>query len=90
MTRSRLPAYAADALRFVGVAVAAALIVAIQAAFVGPVKPAWVEATPYGLPLAVCVAGFVLLFVTLVLLRTRTEIRRRRIRALVARERAAA
>ena len=55
MTRSRLPAYAADALRFVGVAVAAALIVAIQAAFVGPVKPAWVEATPYGLPLAVAI-----------------------------------
>ncbi len=53
MTRFRLPAVAADALRFVGVAVAAALIVAIQAAFVGPVKPAWVEATPYGLPMAV-------------------------------------
>ncbi len=53
MTRFRLPAYAADALRFVGVAVAAALIVAVQAAFVGPVKPAWVEATPYGLPMAV-------------------------------------
>ena len=53
MTRFRLPAFAADALRFVGVAAAAALIVAVQAAFVGPVKPAWVEATPYGLPLAV-------------------------------------
>ena len=53
MTRFRLPAFAADALRFVGVAAAAAMIVAVQAAFVGPVKPAWVEATPYGLPLAV-------------------------------------
>ena len=53
MTRFPLPARGVDALRFVGVAVAAALIVAVQAAFVGPVKPAWVEATPYGLPLAV-------------------------------------
>ena len=44
----------------------------------------------YGAPLAVCVAGFVLLFVALVLLRTRTEIRGRRIKALIARERAAA
>ncbi|MEO8244570.1 MAG: heme ABC transporter permease [bacterium] len=41
----------------------------------------------YGLPLGVSVAGFVLLFVTLVLLRTRTEIRARRIKALLARER---
>ncbi len=41
----------------------------------------------YGLPLGVSVAGFALLFVTLVLLRTRTEIRARRIKALLARER---
>ena len=34
------------------------------------------------LPLLVCIAGFVLLFVTLVLLRTRTEIRLRRLSAL--------
>lgn len=39
------------------------------------------------LPLLVCIAGFVLLFVALVLLRTQTEIRARRIRALLARER---
>lgn len=44
----------------------------------------------YGIPLAISVAGFFLLFVTLVLLRTRTEIRARRIKALVARERAVA
>lgn len=36
-------------------------------------------------PLLVCIAGFVLLFVTLVLLRTRTEIRLRRLSALQAR-----
>jgi heme exporter protein C len=41
------------------------------------------------LPLLVCIAGFVLLFVTLVLLRTRTEIRSRRLQALLARERMA-
>ena len=41
------------------------------------------------LPLLVCIAGFVLLFVTLVLLRTRTEIRARRMQALIARERMA-
>ncbi|MFV2052318.1 heme ABC transporter permease [Aliiroseovarius sp. YM-037] len=40
------------------------------------------------LPLLICIAGFVLLFVALVLLRTQTEIRARRIKALVARERA--
>jgi heme exporter protein C len=40
-------------------------------------------------PLLVCIAGFVLLFVTLVLLRTRTEIRARRLSALLARERLA-
>ena len=40
-------------------------------------------------PLLVCIAGFVLLFVALVLLRTRTEIRARRLQALLARERAA-
>lgn len=40
-------------------------------------------------PLLVCIAGFVSLFVTLVLLRTRTEIRARRLSALIARERMA-
>jgi len=40
-------------------------------------------------PLVVCIAGFILLFVTLVLLRTRTEIRARRLAALLARERMA-
>jgi heme exporter protein C len=43
----------------------------------------------YWLPLLVCIAGFVLLFVLLVLLRTRTEIRARRLQALLARERLA-
>ena len=38
-------------------------------------------------PLLVAMAGFVLLFVALVLVRTRTEIRARRLRALEARER---
>ncbi|PKQ10988.1 MAG: transcriptional regulator [Alphaproteobacteria bacterium HGW-Alphaproteobacteria-1] len=38
-------------------------------------------------PLLVSIAGFVLLFVALVLMRTRTEIRARRMRALLARER---
>ena len=41
------------------------------------------------IPLLVCIAGFVLLFVMLVLLRTRTEIRGRRLKALLARERVA-
>lgn len=36
-------------------------------------------------PLLICIAGFVALFVALILLRTRTEIRLRRIRALDAR-----
>jgi heme exporter protein C len=36
-------------------------------------------------PLLVCIAGFVLLFLALVILRTRTEIRLRRIRALETR-----
>jgi heme exporter protein C len=40
-------------------------------------------------PLVVSIAGFVLLFVALVLLRTRTEIRARRLAALLARERMA-
>ncbi|WP_138935262.1 heme ABC transporter permease [Roseovarius arcticus] len=39
------------------------------------------------LPLLVCIAGFSLLFVALVLMRTQTEIRARRMRALLARER---
>ena len=38
-------------------------------------------------PLLVCIAGFVLLFVALALYRTGTEIRARRIKALLARER---
>lgn len=41
----------------------------------------------YYLPLLMCITGFVLLFVTLVLLRTRTEVRARRLAALLARER---
>lgn len=41
----------------------------------------------YYFPLLFCIAGFVLLFITLVFLRTRTEIRARRIKALMARER---
>jgi heme exporter protein C len=41
-------------------------------------------------PLLVCIAGFVLLFVALVFLRTRTEIRARRIKALETRARMAA
>jgi heme exporter protein C len=40
-------------------------------------------------PLLVCITGFVALFVTLLLVRTRTEIRLRRLRALRARERMA-
>ncbi len=43
----------------------------------------------YWLPLVVALVGFSLFFVTLVLLRTRTEIRRRRIHALELRERMA-
>ncbi|MFN6925223.1 MAG: heme ABC transporter permease [Tabrizicola sp.] len=43
----------------------------------------------FWVPLLVCIAGFVLLFVTLVLMRTRTEIRARRLKALLARERVA-
>lgn len=38
-------------------------------------------------PLLLCISGFVLLFISLVLLRTRTEIRARRMRVLLARER---
>ena len=40
-------------------------------------------------PLVICIAGFVLLFVTILLLRTRTEIRKRRAAALRMRERLA-
>ncbi|SEH63059.1 heme ABC transporter permease [Paracoccus alkenifer] len=40
----------------------------------------------YKYPLYLCMAGFFLLFLTLLLLRTRTEIRRRRTAALLARE----
>ncbi|MFU1479287.1 heme ABC transporter permease [Roseovarius sp. C7] len=39
------------------------------------------------IPLLVCIAGFVLLFLALVLMRTGTEIRARRMRVLLARER---
>jgi heme exporter protein C len=44
-------------------------------------------ANVFYLPLLVCMAAFVLLFLALVLLRTQTEIRARRMRALLARER---
>ena len=44
----------------------------------------------YAWPLWLCIAGFFLLFVMLLLLRTRTEIRARRMAALLARERALA
>ena len=40
-------------------------------------------------PLLVCIVGFILLFVALVLMRTRTEIYRRRVQAITLRERAA-
>ncbi len=43
----------------------------------------------YWFPLLVCIIGFVLLFVMLVLMRTRTEIRARRLQALLSRERLA-
>ena len=42
------------------------------------------------LPLLVCIAGFVLLFIALVFYRTGTEIRARRMKALLARERVGA
>jgi len=41
----------------------------------------------FWVPLLVCIAGFVLLFVALVLLRTQTEIRARRLRAMELRDR---
>ncbi len=44
----------------------------------------------FALPLVVCIGAFFLLFLALVLVRTRTEIRARRIQALMARERRAA
>ena len=40
-------------------------------------------------PLVICIVGFILLFVALLLVRTRTEIRARRLMALKLRERAA-
>jgi heme exporter protein C len=43
----------------------------------------------FWVPLLICIAGFVLLFLTLVLVRTRTEIRARRLQALLLRERMA-
>ena len=41
----------------------------------------------YYVPLLVCIAGFILFFIALVIIRTNTEIRARRMRALLARER---
>jgi len=46
-------------------------------------------ANVFYIPLIISIAGFILLFVTLLLLRTRTEIRARRMQALLARERMA-
>ena len=43
----------------------------------------------FWIPLVVCITGFVLFFVALLLMRTRTEIRARRLKALLARERMA-
>ncbi|OWJ76322.1 MULTISPECIES: heme ABC transporter permease [Haematobacter] len=43
----------------------------------------------FWIPLVICMAGFALLFLTLVLIRTRTEIRARRLKALELRERMA-
>ncbi|WP_420343692.1 heme ABC transporter permease [Paenirhodobacter sp.] len=43
----------------------------------------------YWFPLLLCMAGFILFFIALVLLRTRTEIRLRRLKALEQRERMA-
>jgi heme exporter protein C len=43
----------------------------------------------FWMPLVISIAGFVAFFVALVLLRTRTEIRARRLSALLARERMA-
>jgi heme exporter protein C len=43
----------------------------------------------YWQPLVICLAGFVLLFIALLLVRTRTEVRKRRIHALEMRERMA-
>ena len=48
-----------------------------------PLDPAFYQ------PLVVCIVGFILLFLTLVLMRTRTEIRARRLAALLSRERLA-
>jgi heme exporter protein C len=41
----------------------------------------------YWFPLLICITGFVLLFVSLVLVRTRSEIRKRRLQAIITRER---
>ncbi len=46
-------------------------------------------ANVFYVPLLVCIAGFILFFLTMVLFRTRTEIRRRRLQALINRERLA-
>jgi heme exporter protein C len=51
------------------------------------VAPGTRMAAEFRHPLYVCMVGFALLFVTLVLMRTRTEIRLRRLAALLARER---
>ncbi len=46
-------------------------------------------ANVFWFPLMVCIAGFILTFLALVLARTRTEVRARRLSALIARERMA-
>jgi heme exporter protein C len=43
----------------------------------------------FWVPLVVCITGFILLFISLVLIRTRTEIRARRLQSLLLRERMA-
>ena len=52
------------------------------------VAPGTRMAAEFRYPLYLCMVGFILLFITLVLLRTRTEIRARRLAAILARERA--
>lgn len=48
-----------------------------------PLDPAYYQ------PLVLCIIGFILFFVAMVLIRTRTEVRQRRLQALEARERIA-
>ncbi|WP_309745022.1 heme ABC transporter permease [Roseobacter sp. N2S] len=56
-----------------------------QAATLTATKQSPIDASYY-YPLLVCIVGFITLFITLVLLRTRMHIRLRRTRALLARE----